>query len=430
MRTVRCSVLDARRWLCLFLVCCIILCGIGGIHQRAQAVAVLSAEVVAIIISAMAAMGITFSLTGAFDTVEDWILGVIDESSIDFSGVQYGVNGLGNLLMNNRFVRSVSALATYIQAKLSLQDNSTVVINNGDVTIGDIVMYGGSSGQFEDKTNPGKGVKWIIDSGSPLHCFHYMTHSSTLFQVLFFSSAPFTLRVSNYTTLSSGSYNSTVYESVQSGTNFYYNVFTLQASEYVTPYMTVYNYTTSEMLEILNGGTLVQGNYLAAKAGTIDIPSDYDIGSLNGVLSLPVPWGLTLPQVLEGIEPLVLTDGLAGTTAIDLVPTADIADQIDQPATNADPPISDLPSDYTSPGLENVFPFCIPFDIFNLLSALAADPVAPAFAWRFYVPGICDENITVDLSPFDTVAQVVRTVELLAFIIGLAMVTRERFLRG
>lgn len=78
---------------------------------------------------------------------------------------------------------------------------------------------------------------------------------------------------------------------------------------------------------------------------------------------------------------------------------------------------------------QSVFPFCVPFDLIEFLGVLAAEPEAPVIQWRFYVPNICDENIEIDLSVFDTVAQIMRTLELLAFCIGLILLTRN-IIRG
>lgn len=78
---------------------------------------------------------------------------------------------------------------------------------------------------------------------------------------------------------------------------------------------------------------------------------------------------------------------------------------------------------------KNVFPFCIPFDLIDFLGILAAEPEAPVIRWRFYVPKIVDQEIVIDLSPWDSVAQIVRTMELLAFCVGLILLTRN-IIRG
>lgn len=78
---------------------------------------------------------------------------------------------------------------------------------------------------------------------------------------------------------------------------------------------------------------------------------------------------------------------------------------------------------------QNLFPFCIPFDLIEFLGVLAADPVAPKFDWRIYAPNVVDYTLEIDLSPFNSVAKICRTMELLAFCIGLILITRN-IIRG
>lgn len=84
--------------------------------------------------------------------------------------------------------------------------------------------------------------------------------------------------------------------------------------------------------------------------------------------------------------------------------------------------------------LTGYFPFCIPFDIGNLLGAFVAEPEAPVIPFIFpvgYEDGqIIMETYYMDLSVFDTVAYWCRKGELALFVIGLGVVTRQWFLRG
>lgn len=81
--------------------------------------------------------------------------------------------------------------------------------------------------------------------------------------------------------------------------------------------------------------------------------------------------------------------------------------------------------------LKDFFPFCIPYDLYDFLTCLAADPVAPVFHWEIPVPQLGQTfELEVDLTAWDDVAQLFRNLELLAFIVGLAYVTREKFLRS
>lgn len=75
--------------------------------------------------------------------------------------------------------------------------------------------------------------------------------------------------------------------------------------------------------------------------------------------------------------------------------------------------------------LSNYFPFCIPFDLYDFFSCLNADPVAPVIHWEIALPGGSTYPIELDLSPFDSVAQLLRRLQLLLFIVGLAIKTRD-----
>lgn len=75
--------------------------------------------------------------------------------------------------------------------------------------------------------------------------------------------------------------------------------------------------------------------------------------------------------------------------------------------------------------LSNVFPFCIPFDLYDFLTCLNADPVAPVIQWELALPGGGSFPIELDLSPFDPVAQLLRRLQLLLFCVALAIKTRD-----
>lgn len=90
-------------------------------------------------------------------------------------------------------------------------------------------------------------------------------------------------------------------------------------------------------------------------------------------------------------------------------------------------------NDYThyAIDLRRFFPFCIPFDLYDLFTAFIAEPEAPVFKWKIPVPQIGKEfEVEIDLSAWDEVAKLVRSLELIAFAVGLAMVTREKFIRS
>ena len=84
--------------------------------------------------------------------------------------------------------------------------------------------------------------------------------------------------------------------------------------------------------------------------------------------------------------------------------------------------------------LTDVFPFCIPFDLVDLIKVFSASPEAPQFSIPIKYPTGFNSwgsyDLEVDLSPFDSVASVVRTLETILFILGLLKITRSAMIRG
>ncbi len=87
--------------------------------------------------------------------------------------------------------------------------------------------------------------------------------------------------------------------------------------------------------------------------------------------------------------------------------------------------ISDTMSDYAVPGLASIFPFCIPFDVYNFLSVLTAEREAPRFEFLLDFGNLGSHTVEVDLSGWETVATILRTIELLGFCVGLALATSK-----
>jgi hypothetical protein len=77
------------------------------------------------------------------------------------------------------------------------------------------------------------------------------------------------------------------------------------------------------------------------------------------------------------------------------------------------------------PGIIDKFPFSIPFTIIAIFSVLVAEPQTPVFIIPFVIPMIgIHEEITIDLSMFDPVMEILHWFLILLFMFGLALVTR------
>lgn len=122
-----------------------------------------------------------------------------------------------------------------------------------------------------------------------------------------------------------------------------------------------------------------------------------------------------------------------GTTGKDLTDT-DTGTDTDTPGTDTGTD-TDTPSDTVSwPSSADLslpkliiskFPFCIPFDVANMIGLLEAEPKAPVFKMPLKVGAMIDEEITLDLEQFSDVIRIIRWGELILFVAGLAYVTRN-----
>lgn len=97
------------------------------------------------------------------------------------------------------------------------------------------------------------------------------------------------------------------------------------------------------------------------------------------------------------------------------------------PVVNPNPPV-DPPAEvqpYTVQ-LGDVFPFCIPFDLYHMVTLFVAEPEAPHAKWEFNLPFAAGTyKVEWDLQEWDEVAALCRKMELILFCVGLAVVTSK-----
>lgn len=159
---------------------------------------------------------------------------------------------------------------------------------------------------------------------------------------------------------------------------------------------------------------------------------DKTLDNVDVVTTLDVPADVAIPTDLENVK--VGDLAIPYSDAVPKVKTVDTVKDVTLP--NKNPVVKEKPSnktgEFTLSSLEKVFPFCIPWDLKYLVSALTAEAKAPSFKWRFYYKdnkGMQYKEIVIDLSKFDSVAKIVRTMELLVFCIFLTLKTRD-LIRG
>lgn len=138
--------------------------------------------------------------------------------------------------------------------------------------------------------------------------------------------------------------------------------------------------------------------------------------------------GTTLDDLAQSVPDAIANGQFAPTYVIQVAPSVDpVPVPVPAPAPEVDPtPEVDAPEDiapYTV-GLGEVFPFCIPFDIYHMVTMFAAEPQAPAATWEFTLPWSGQEcEVSWSLEEWDEVAKLCRSLELVLFCVGLAAAT-------
>lgn len=160
--------------------------------------------------------------------------------------------------------------------------------------------------------------------------------------------------------------------------------------------------------------------------GTGEVTYPDSIAYTKDAVSAPYPIGddgVKVPDIPFDI-PVDQTSGK---------PMDDTGTDTDNPSkpgegTDTDKPSVNWPSagDISLPKLIiSKFPFCIPFDVARLIGLLEADPKTPIFHVPLKVGTILNEEIVLDLSQWDNAVRIIRWGELIAFVAGLVLVTRN-----
>lgn len=418
-------------------------------QQAAEAVALVDDAVIAIIIAALAACGIVFTTTGAYNNVKDYVRSLFGQycnsqgmtQSDALKGIDYGRNKLGQILLNNRFVRLIQAFGYWLKYEFGLSNNSST----------DLVQPGFSLGSLKLFPMPAVGKvyaandNWVPSyitakaNGVPVWDIYIIwvgyNYSPMLLTKTQYANGEVTLYCTN-------DYDSYVYEAVIYRWNDTYQGYLISPwyeadfsnGRFMAADSTTI-YTSQQVVDALaSGGEIVENDVaISIDTGVMTLPyddPDYDEGD-GAILDVGAVWGATLPDILSEEIPTVFDEDEISSTTLEYESEDVVQEEVEESQQDViNEEVSQDVADYQVNGLADVFPFCIPFDIYAFFECLAAEPEAPAFTWRFYIPGICDEEIEIDLAAFDSAARILRTMELLLFIVGLAFVTRDKFLRG
>lgn len=106
-------------------------------------------------------------------------------------------------------------------------------------------------------------------------------------------------------------------------------------------------------------------------------------------------------------------------------------------------PEDPTPEEEASPykaDLREIFPFCIPFDLIHLLKVFDAEPEAPVFKfpldleldnpWTGEKVVDYHHEFEFDFSDYEDLIKLLRIIQIVAFITGLMMITRQQMIKG
>lgn len=145
-------------------------------------------------------------------------------------------------------------------------------------------------------------------------------------------------------------------------------------------------------------------------------------GDITDVSTYPDSIGISVPRDLSDT----------------ITKTAEDIRTVDKDKTDTDDktdtkPGESKPNKPSIPGLslpeilfKEKFPFCLPWDIFNVFANLVAEPEAPVFEipmkWEFLD---IDYTLTIDFSMFDEIAKISRFFSSLGFVVFLILISRK-----
>lgn len=277
---------------------------------QAHAIVGVDDALIVIMIAGLAAAGITFTSTGAFDNLVDYVGGLIEEYATDegttaiglFSDVQYSNNKVGQLLLNNRFVRLISAFATWVKVKLDLVNDDTQSIVEAGSSLDGRAVY-----VFPVEFRYGQLTLYYTTSVSPVYFARTTVNTNTIYFDAF-SENNFVLHKITYNSsgvISSTSDTSATYHDDYSVYKYTTSGFQGPSSVANAASWEIFG-THSEWQSYMRGTDVVETNNVAigVNTGVITPPlddEDYEDGD-GALVDVGTTWGGTLKDILDKIR--------------------------------------------------------------------------------------------------------------------------------
>lgn len=171
--------------------------------------------------------------------------------------------------------------------------------------------------------------------------------------------------------------------------------------------------------DVLTPGRVIGNTGTVTGDVTVDTARE---DAIAGVWAGDIPWVDFMDNI--GAIPIDITTDLV----IDKDDGASGDEKIEDKYTPPVVPPADMNS-FTA-NLQEIFPFCIPFDLIKAVKILASDPTPPKFTFNLNVPKLkINYDIVIDFSKFEEVAKVIRVLMTFAFVVMLILLTRN-LIRG
>lgn len=144
--------------------------------------------------------------------------------------------------------------------------------------------------------------------------------------------------------------------------------------------------------------------------------------AIAGVWAGDIPWVDFMDNI--GAIPIDITTDLV----IDKDDGASGDEKIEDKYTPPIAPPADMDS-FTA-NLQEIFPFCIPFDLIKAVKILTSEPVPPKYTFKIQVKQLkIDYDIVIDFEKYEDLAKIIRVLMTFAFVIMLILLTRN-IIRG
>lgn len=367
-------------------------------------------------------------------------------SSDDLSIVQNEDNDLVSLIFGKEFAVWLEALKQLFVSEKNLDADSSTTLDSGSfvsLASGDAPYYpystvtypsGGNVyylnyGNYTNALPFNEPTTFIIDEDSTISLYVYANGSNSQYSYTYRIDNNGAIRQNtvpiNYGNLVFFSFSNTV-----SGDLVFQNWVSSGVGQQYRAYngLILNNVHVNDLgvLDITLDGALTDGYDDFEEAINTDLDSDDE--------DLVV--GVGVGDFADTLDPVAILDGIldkiiSGTLNPTYEGSFDNQKEAEEELEGSKPFVPVLPNGWVQvEGLQSFFPFCIPFDLYNVIALLNVPPEAPQFTWKMGFGSQFEPyDVEIDLSPYETVAQVFRIMVVIGFLLFLILKTRD-LIRG